>query len=237
MSSQELLPAIRHALSPARLRTYERAVGAPATLSLYAWNARVSAALLLPLHLCEVIMRNAIAEAIALRYGPRWPWAEGFERSLPDPVKGLNPRRALRIARSGQTETDQVICELRFAFWQQMFTARHGKRLWQHRLPEVFPGLPENASIGNSLQHLHRRLDSLRRLRNRIAHHEPIFTRSLDEDYHCIHDLIACRCPVTAGWMTQHHELSALLASRPAFGRGISPSSAAVRSGTGPGRG
>jgi len=32
-------------------------------LALYAWNAEVSAALLAPLHICEVVMRNAAAEA------------------------------------------------------------------------------------------------------------------------------------------------------------------------------
>lgn len=42
-------------------------------LALYAWNAQVSAALMAPLHLCEVVVRNAAADAIAAVYGVNWP--------------------------------------------------------------------------------------------------------------------------------------------------------------------
>ena len=70
--------AIKAALSPARMATYEGATQAadvlPGALALYAWNAQVSAAMMAPLHICEVAVRNAVAEAIEAVYGPNWPW-------------------------------------------------------------------------------------------------------------------------------------------------------------------
>ncbi|QDQ88948.1 hypothetical protein FMZ60_16090 [Alcaligenaceae bacterium SJ-26] len=68
------VPAVREALSAARMETYERAVGGdgecnPAALRLYAWNADVSGALLPPLHVCEVVIRNVVSDALAAVYG------------------------------------------------------------------------------------------------------------------------------------------------------------------------
>lgn len=62
--------AIRKALSPPRLATYETAMSQhgrsdpQAALTLYAWNAEISGTLLFPLHVCEVTIRNAVAEAL-----------------------------------------------------------------------------------------------------------------------------------------------------------------------------
>jgi len=61
--------AIRNALTSARLGTFESATKVTPTLTgalaLYAWNAQVAAAMLAPLHICEVVIRNAVADAIA----------------------------------------------------------------------------------------------------------------------------------------------------------------------------
>lgn len=47
-------------------------------IELYDWNAQVSAAFLAPLHLCEVVIRNAVSDAIAAVYRPLRPWHAGF---------------------------------------------------------------------------------------------------------------------------------------------------------------
>jgi hypothetical protein len=73
-NNQATIDAIKAALSPARLATYERAAGVQAdddvaALELYAWNAKVSGTLLAPLHVCEVVIRNAVAHALETVYG------------------------------------------------------------------------------------------------------------------------------------------------------------------------
>ena len=58
MSTKSIIQAVRTAISPARMGTFETAVpilddADPRALALYAWNARISAGLLAPLLLCE----------------------------------------------------------------------------------------------------------------------------------------------------------------------------------------
>ncbi|WP_220093693.1 hypothetical protein [Flexivirga caeni] len=54
-------------LLPARFSTYLVAAGDELTLGLelYAWNARVASALMLPAHFAEVATRNAVADALS----------------------------------------------------------------------------------------------------------------------------------------------------------------------------
>ncbi|WP_208691822.1 hypothetical protein [Pseudomonas oryzihabitans] len=44
-------------------------------------------------------------------------------------------------------------------------------------------------------------LDRVRRFRNRMAHHEPIFERNLAAEYTMMINLITWRCPQTAAWL------------------------------------
>jgi len=120
-NQKKTIDAVRVALSAHRMGTYEAAAGVrtdddPAALMLYAWNAEVSGALLAPLHVCAVVIRNAVADAIEAVYGPRWPWSPTFEHSLPNPMQGYSPRRDLQSARRVAPTAGKVIPELKFVF-------------------------------------------------------------------------------------------------------------------------
>ena len=215
-----MIDAVRAALSPARMGTYEVAAGVQSdadlsALILYAWNAQVSGALLSPLHICEVVVRNAVADALEVIYGPRWPWSPTFERSLPDPLQGYSPRKDLQSARRGAPTTGKVIPELKFVFWQKMFTSRYDIRVWDHHLRRVMPNLDSTKTISELRKEIYSDLEKVRLLRNRIAHHEPIFTRSLGDDYQIIHALIERRCAVTAGWLNSNQTATAIIAAKP----------------------
>lgn len=202
------------------MATYEAAAGVSgdedlSALNLYAWNAKVSGALLAPLHLCEVVVRNAVAEAFEAMYGPRWPWSPGLERSLPDPTRGYSPRRDLQSARRSVHTTGKVIPELKFAFWQNVFTQRHDLRLWNPHLMRVMPHLNASKSIPELRTDIYNELECIRKLRNRIAHHEPIFTRNLEEDFGKIVALIEARCKATAGWMIDNQQATDLIKQKP----------------------
>lgn len=212
--------AIRRALSPERLRTYERAASpagnAANAEALYAWNARISAAFLVPLHICEVVMRNAVSEAIARRHGAQWPWAHGFRESLPNPGSGYNLRMELQQAASGSSRAAaEVIPSLSLAFWQKMFTQRFDTRLWSHCFDRVLPGAASSGPWHVTRARVHSDLERIRRLRNRIAHHEPIFERDLVGDLDAMHRVVALRCHDMSAWMARHETVTALLGERP----------------------
>lgn len=219
-STTEQVQAIRGALSSARMSTYDRAVPLQeasdlAALELYVWNAQTSGAFLAPLHLCEVVIRNAVSEALEAKYGTNWPWSPGFEQSLPSPSQGYSPRRDLFSARQGAHTVGKVIPELKFAFWQRMFTRRHDDRLWNVHIFQTLPGLPRAKKISVLRKEIFEELDAIRTLRNRIAHHEPIFTRPLQEDFDRIVKLVEYRSRDTASWLKGHQQVESFLGARP----------------------
>jgi hypothetical protein len=213
--------AIKKALSPSRLSTYEAATTRTPELScaleLYEWNADISAAMLSPLHVCEVVMRNAVSEAIEAAHGPRWPWDGGFIRSLPQPSGAgyYAASKDLTSATRSKTTTGQVIPDLKFVFWQKMFTSRFDARLWNHHLRTVLPHAPASLSVRAVCALVYDELEHLRKLRNRIAHHEPIFQRNLSSDFEKINDLVALRCGDTAAWMVRNQRVQSLIATKP----------------------
>jgi hypothetical protein len=211
---------IKAALSAARLGTFEAAISPSEStlkdaLALYAWNAQVSAAMLAPLHMCEVVIRNAVSDALIAVYGAQWPWEPAFRRSLPNPPRRFSALRELNRACTDQTRTSKVVAELKMIFWQKMFTGRFDTRLWNAHLRAVMPNMDESKTVQDLRRLIHEDLEQLRKLRNRIAHHEPIFSRALDLDFLKIQELIAFRCLTTSNWMTQNQQAQALISTRP----------------------
>lgn len=219
MASISSEQAIKNALAAARLGTYETATKAVpvlnGALALYAWNAQVSAAMMAPLHVCEVVVRNAVSDALTAVYGPDWPWSQVFTRSLPHPTQGYSARGDLIKIRAAQPTTGKVIPELKFVFWQTMFTSRFDVRVWQPCLRSVMPHVDTAKTVAQLRGQIYSELDQLRKLRNRIAHHEPIFRRNLAEDFQKIGELIALRCPVTSFWMVNNQQVTSLIPQKP----------------------
>lgn len=184
-------------------------------LDLYGWNGQISAAFMLPLHICEVSVRNAAHDAIAAEHGPQWPWNQGFLRSLPDPGVGYSPRGDVIRARLGKTSAGQIIPELKFMFWQKIFTKRHDARLWNAHLFRLFPNHPTGVSVEKLREHIYNSLEAIRLLRNRIAHHEPIFRRNLQAEMSQIENILQLRSLDIADWMMSLENVSGLLGQKP----------------------
>ncbi len=207
--------SVRQALSPPRVSTYlqalhDRPPSLDKALDLYVWNGQLAAALLTPISVCEVVIRNAVDDAITAQHGINWPWDRGFYLSLPQ-----HGRKALDLAtgKPSSTSTGKVIAELSFSFWENMFTASFDAALWTPHLARVLPNLSLPVYRGRG--HVHTELGKLRKLRNRIAHHEPLLTLNVLQTMNDLQALIALRCTDTAAWMAQTNNLTALLAARP----------------------
>ncbi|WP_232512202.1 hypothetical protein [Novosphingobium sp. PP1Y] len=133
-------------ISAPRFATYLQAKGndREKALELYEWNLDISSALTVPLQVCEVAVRNGIAEAIEAVHGANWPWNNGFIRSLPRPKSRFryNPADDLQTCARKLPTTGKIIAELKFAFWENIFTAGQDSRLWNAHFRTVFPGAP-----------------------------------------------------------------------------------------------
>lgn len=205
-------------LSAPRFATYLRSTGNDRTrvLNLYHWNLHVSAAFMIPLHILEIALRNAVVEAIEAVHGGAWPWTQGFIRSLPNPgPPAYNPTRDLSMCAAQQPTEGKVVAELKFAFWESMLTKRHQKRLWDAHFFNVFPDVPGNLTSDQRRSELRADVEEIRKLRNRIAHHEPIFPRTLQDDFDRIMRCIQWRNAPTANWVRDIETVQAFLALRP----------------------
>lgn len=187
-------------------------------LQLYHWNAKMSAAFLYPLHVFEICIRNAVANAAEAFYQTNeWPWSTAFETSLPTTgsLRYFSPRRELVNTRDWESRpqqtTGKVIAELKFAFWVSMYTGRHDGRLWNPSLRNEYPNIPANLSVRAARDKIHNTATKVRDLRNRIAHHEPIFSRDLEAEYKEIAEIVGFRCLHTAAWMKRTQDVTWLL--------------------------
>lgn len=163
-------------LSAPRFATYLSVKGGDkvAALELYRWNLELSAAFFVPLQICEVALRNSIVRAIEKIYGPTWPWQKGFEVSLPDPPRGYSARRELDLVQK-QPTSGKVVAELKLAFWEKMLTRRHDGAIWNAQFRTAFPHTDPAKSVQTLRREAYETVSTMGDLRNRIAHHEPIF--------------------------------------------------------------
>lgn len=214
VSNIKKVSALRKTLSASRMTNYDAAAGTQEiAIELYAWNAEVSSAFLFPLHVCEVVVRNAVAECFEIKYGSNWPWVTSFERSLNNRLKEDLSRAKDSVGNT--KKTGKVIAELNFFFWQSIFTKSHDFRIWNQYLLTAFPNLDNKNPIPPQREVIYQVLDELRHLRNRIAHHEPIFKRDLLEDYKKIKNLIALRCEITANWLDEKQNVKTIIEKKP----------------------
>lgn len=187
-------------------------------LRLYAWNIEISSAFWGSFHMLEISLRNAL-HAQLTELGQQEDWWNA-ELLLPrDPIRDLLHRdtkneiqKAIssatkkQTAKGLQTEPGHVVAELNFSFWNGMLANRYQQRLWEVSLTHAFPHYTGRRGI------LHRDLDRLRMLRNRIAHHEPIFERDLAIDHEKICNMIGYIEPEAKIWVMKNSRIVEILA-------------------------
>jgi len=191
--------ALERTLSRDRLAKYLNATAQDldGALALYETNTRLSEAFYTPLQSVEVCLRNCIHEQLSRRYGEEWnlssatPLGEDSRRMIGDVIDELKKDR--RDVTAGR-----VVAELKFAFWVGLLGPRYDATLWRSVLYRAFL-----ADGGKPRRIVHGRFNAIRRFRNRVAHHEPIFDRPLPQIHSEIIEAIHWMCRETAAWAAE----------------------------------
>ena len=177
---------LENAFSPERLARYKvwAAGDAALALELYALNVAVSEAFYTSLHVFEITLRNAIHNAITAHYGSDW----FTHAAIP-----LNPIQQVKVEQarnrfSGHVSDGRIVAELTFGFWTGMF-GKDKYMLWGKCFQPMF-----DAGYPVKRKQIAVRLNRIRKLRNRIAHHEPIIQQDLQGIYTETRELI--------GWLS-----------------------------------
>ena len=156
----------------------------------YAWNVALCESLYPALNGFEIALRRGIHVAAAGRFGSEH-W---FNGRLKTQEEELLNRSRHRIDPTGvkTVAAADLVGGLSLGFWVNLFKGRYERILWPQLLRKVFPYATKSQS---SRELLYQRLNRIRRLRNRVFHHEPIWHWN---DLHNQHEIIL----ETFGWIS-----------------------------------
>ena len=135
---------------------------------LYERNLLWSARLWIVMHLFEVTLRNRVDQTLSGCFGRDWLMPER-ELLRPREVEKVWEARETLERYKGKATRDGIIAELNFGFWVFLFSRKYDDReraFWRKALYRLFPG--------QSRRNVHDTLEEIRKLRNRVAHHERI---------------------------------------------------------------
>ena len=195
--------ALADAISRERLKKYLAAQGddLDAALDLYEKNMRLSEAFYVSLSCLEVCLRNKSYDRMAQVYGDDWltdPAAaplNDFSRSLINDVV----RKIDQPFGNGK-----LIAELKFGFWVGLYAGQYDATIWRRAIYRCFRAGPRRKNV-------HGRLNAIRRFRNRVAHHEPIFDRPVAQMHAEIIEAIGWMCADTRAWAEHHSRVPDVL--------------------------
>lgn len=182
-------------------------------LSMYAWNCDISEAFYISLHFAEVVCRNSIHQALLSRAGEDWPTDTTFrsilgERFLAELDSAIREERS----QHGSNATcHHIVSALTFGFWEHLTTKRFERFLYPQGFREIFP----NAKVGSKLHDVNKLIQSVRRWRNRVAHHRAIFDKGPIKKHDDALTLIRWRCHATQKWVSDASRVSQAIAARP----------------------
>ena len=188
------LAALAEAISAERLAPYRVLAGGDPVLALqlYERNTALSEAFYGALQGLEITLRNRVDRALASGLGR----ADWYDAGIlyPEQLRPLEQAKQALAREAKPLTPGRIVAELSFGFWTGIMGPKYAD-LWRLHLVRVFARRP--------LQRVeaHERLNTIRKLRNRIAHYEPILSRPLDRDFNRILDAIAWMCPVAAHWV------------------------------------
>ena len=172
MCQEKYFQEFRRALSETRLQPYLDSTpnGDEAqACGLYLRNLSLCESLYPVLHGTEVALRNSIHDAASAEFGDEF-WFKsqltGYEKKRIDEID--EKITELKV----QATPGRYIAECSFGFWVNLFSGTYEQILWRKLIRDVFPHAPVHLRKRKAIRS---RLDRIRRLRNRVFHHESIW--------------------------------------------------------------
>ena len=206
------LAPLQTAFSHERMGRYlEWSNGDPAAaLRLYTLNAQLSEALYIPLQALELSLRNRVHHVMIHQFGECWPMHA-------DDCLGESLKRKVRRAMEALTANQkphtpsQIVSTLSFGFWTALL-GKDYEDLWRKALHQI-ACKPDGKRV--SRKALSGPLTSIRKLRNRIAHHEPILHYNLPRHHADIRQIIRWLSPEAEQWCSGCDRFPALYQANP----------------------
>jgi len=162
---------IKESVSAERLESYcKDGADECTTFARYLWNMAVCESLYSPLQIAEIALRNAIHNALSIRFNSS-QWYD-FAPLQPYAKDEIAQAKKRILQKKGAFSPGDIVAELQFGFWTSL-------------LGKVYNNSPIPAAIlKHAVKNCHKseknisaqkqRWDMIRELRNRVFHHERI---------------------------------------------------------------
>ena len=174
----------------------------------------MSAALFEVIGHVEVVLRNSIHQEMV-----SWCRANGHDENWFLNGHGFLDHRAVRdvekvLNRLRKSDSDlvpdELVSELNFGFWRYLMTTRYLTNLWVWAISKAFP-----AHLTLETRPLFSRVRRTHRLRNLVAHHEPIFSRRIDLVLLDAYLVVRAIDPEIERWVRERSRVEELLIAKP----------------------
>ena len=181
----------------------------------YQWNIQLAEAMLPSLHYLEVALRNRLNTLIGTHYGQNWLISRPIVLLSAEQNKILDDMRD-RYLREKRKEPshDDLVARMGFGFWFAYFHKRFDPILWHRKkaMETVFPYIPSERRLRG---HIQPKLGAIKDIRNRIAHHEPVWNMkpSLIDVHQICLELIAGMSPEAVKQLNQIDRLNQIYAA------------------------
>lgn len=175
-------------LSEARIKTFEK-LDSERPIELYFRNVALCESFYPSIHFLEIILRNRISKAVTKVTGSDWVELEQSDFFDGIELENLHNARNSLAKIQKDLSSDNMIAELNFGFWLSLFHKRYEAKIWQKKgtLQTVFSN-HINTGLALNIKKIRADLENIRKLRNRIFHHEPVVNISLGVNV--LHNLI-----------------------------------------------
>ena len=184
-------------------------------IQLYHWNSQLSQSLYLNLQTWEVSLRNKLNQFLIYKYNSNWPYSQVALRNF---SKKDNSRlieaieRQKTAHRTNKPTSDQIVSDLSAGFWvSQLGRSYDIPYRWRDNLKWRIFTNNQAISREDALEKCSDLLD----LRNRVAHHEPIFLMPLSVLKTDIDLILAAMNPATASFMVSACSFDVIWNARP----------------------
>lgn len=193
------LAALERSITRERLSYYLDQCGDDIELALrmYELNTRVSATFYGPLQGLEILVRNDMNLQLQAAFGENWHDLSMIRLQL---TQSNDVQKTIAGIDHENPTNGAIVAELPFAFWVGLLGPKNENEIWRKALYKAFQSRPR----GTERKIVHNALDSIRRLRNRIAHHEKILHRDLRANHETILEIAGWCCIETRDWIASH---------------------------------
>lgn len=211
--------SMKDSLSHARFARYLTSAGGDeaSAIALYEWNTRMAQSLYVYLQCWEIVFRNKLDTFLRWKFGPAWPYDDhravriltrDEQRRLSETKQRQSQQRKQAIV-----STDAIVADLSAGFWVALLSSAYKVPYsWQYNLGRVFPHDP-----ALDRTNAHTLSSKILKLRNRIAHHEPIYELPLSQTYTELQRLVSAMCVDTDQFARNNCTFLTVALTRPAF--------------------